>query len=276
MLRTDPEVVVLAPCGTPSVDALAQADELVPAELLRRRVVAVDLARPGPRLVDCVEALASVLHPDAGLPSRPDVVLRALTARTRSRPPDASIRGVLRHFRAVVVAAILLVVLVACTLAEVETPDPAAVPSGEPVALGGDPTGPVTLLGSGESSDGGWRYVIYESDDGWCTELQMSEVTSTGCGPDLLPPDGESIGSAGALPPLESGVTPVEGVVSNDIVTVMIIDEEKGRLPANLMPLDDAGLEGKAFVGFMPADGTPTHIQAVALSGEILQTYELP
>ena len=48
---------------------------LVPAELLRRRVVAVDLARPGPRLVDCVEALASVLHPDAGLPPRPDVVL---------------------------------------------------------------------------------------------------------------------------------------------------------------------------------------------------------
>jgi iron complex transport system substrate-binding protein len=75
VLRTDPEVVVLAPCGTPSVNALAQADELVPAELLRRRVVAVDLARPGPRLVDCVEALASVLHPEAGLPPRPDVVL---------------------------------------------------------------------------------------------------------------------------------------------------------------------------------------------------------
>ena len=75
MLRTDPEVVVLSPCGTPSVDALVQADRLVPPELLRRRVVAVDLARPGPRLVDCVEALASVLHPDAGLPPRPDVVL---------------------------------------------------------------------------------------------------------------------------------------------------------------------------------------------------------
>jgi iron complex transport system substrate-binding protein len=75
VLRTDPEVVVLAPCGTPSIDALAQAGELVPAELLRRRVVAVDLARPGPRLVDCVEALASVLHPGAGLRPRPDVVL---------------------------------------------------------------------------------------------------------------------------------------------------------------------------------------------------------
>ena len=95
-------------------------------------------------------------------------------------------------------------------------------------------------------------------------------------GSDLLPPDGEYIGSAGALSPLEDGVTPVDGVVNNDIVTVMIIDEDKGRLPATLMPLDDAGLEGKAFIGFMPADGTPTHNQAVALSGEILQTFELP
>ena len=103
VLRTDPEVVVLAPCGMPSVDALAQADELVPAELLRRRVVAVDLARPGPRLVDCVEALAAVLHPGAGLPSGPSRP-RALTARTRSGPPDASIRGVLRHLSAVAVA----------------------------------------------------------------------------------------------------------------------------------------------------------------------------
>jgi iron complex transport system substrate-binding protein len=77
VLRTDPEVVVLAPCGMPSADAVAQADDLVPAGLLARRVVAVDLARPGPRLVDCVEALAAVLHPDAGLPERPDVLLRA-------------------------------------------------------------------------------------------------------------------------------------------------------------------------------------------------------
>jgi iron complex transport system substrate-binding protein len=75
VLATDPEVVVLAPCGMPSTDALAHADELVPAHLLGRRVVAVDLARPGPRLVDCVEALAAVLHPAAGLPPRPDVLL---------------------------------------------------------------------------------------------------------------------------------------------------------------------------------------------------------
>jgi iron complex transport system substrate-binding protein len=74
--RTGPDVVVLAPCGMPSDEAMAQAPDLVPAELLDRPVVAIDLARPGPRLVDAVEALAAVLHPDSGLPERPDALLR--------------------------------------------------------------------------------------------------------------------------------------------------------------------------------------------------------
>ena len=65
-------------------------------------------------------------------------------------------------------------------------------------------------------------------------------------------------------------------MVTNDIVSVWIIDEKVGKIAATLMPLDEAGLEGQAFLGFMPADGTPTHIQALAMSGEILQTYELP
>jgi hypothetical protein len=176
-----------------------------------------------------------------------------------------------------VIAPILLVVIAACTVAQVETPDPAAIPSGEPVAQGAEPTGPITVLGSGQIPGAGWRYLIYESADGWCTELQMSEVTSTGCGPDLLPAEGEAIGAAGIQSPLGSGVTPVDGVVSDEIFTVSIVDETDGRrVPAILMPLDEAGLEGQAFVGFTPADFTPTHLQALARSGEILQTYELP
>jgi len=181
-----------------------------------------------------------------------------------------------RALRAIAVGATLLAAGSACTVAVVETPDPAAVASGEPVAIGADATGPVSELGSGQAFDLDWRYVIYESAEGWCTELQMVEVNSTSCGADPLPPEGEHMGAAGAHAPLENGVTPVDGIVSDEIVTVFIIDEQVGRVPATLMPLDDAGLEGQAFVGFMPPDGTPTHIQAVALSGEILATYELP
>ncbi len=65
-----PEVVVVMPCGYDAERALEEAydfqDEL--AELGARRVVAVDAAayfsRPGPRLVDGLELLAHVLHPD--------------------------------------------------------------------------------------------------------------------------------------------------------------------------------------------------------------------
>ena len=72
------EVVVLAPCGVTPEHALQQAMMSVPAELLSRRTVIMDLARPGPRLVDCVEALAAVMHPGAGLPQRPDVGVRLI------------------------------------------------------------------------------------------------------------------------------------------------------------------------------------------------------
>jgi hypothetical protein len=184
---------------------------------------------------------------------------------------------VLRALRLLGAGAILLAVASACDVANVETPDPAAIPSGEPVAIGAEATGPVTELASGQDFDLGWRYVIYESADGWCTELQMVEVTSTGCGPDPLPAEGEHIGAVSVDEPLANGATPVTGIVSEEIVTVIIVDEVHGRLPAlTLVPLDDAGLEGQAFVAFFPSEGTPTHVQAVALSGEILQTYEVP
>jgi iron complex transport system substrate-binding protein len=65
-----PDVVVAMPCGYDADRAAAEtyqhADRLAP--LQARRVVAVDAAayfsRPGPRLVDGVEMLAHVFHPD--------------------------------------------------------------------------------------------------------------------------------------------------------------------------------------------------------------------
>jgi iron complex transport system substrate-binding protein len=65
-----PDVVVCMPCGYDAERALQEAesyaDEL--AEVGARRVVAVDAAayfsRPGPRLVDGLELMAHILHPD--------------------------------------------------------------------------------------------------------------------------------------------------------------------------------------------------------------------
>ena len=83
-----PEVVVCMPCGYDAARSLeeaeAHAEQL--ATLRARRVVAVDAAamfsRPGPRLVDGLELLAHLLHPDR-VPEAPggvlDVELEATT-----------------------------------------------------------------------------------------------------------------------------------------------------------------------------------------------------
>ncbi len=64
----DPDVVLVAPCGF-GLDAAVDQARQVAAALPGRCVWAIDadglVVRPGPRLVDGVEAIAAVLHPDA-------------------------------------------------------------------------------------------------------------------------------------------------------------------------------------------------------------------
>jgi iron complex transport system substrate-binding protein len=82
-----PDVVVVMPCGYDArrahAEARAHRDQL--AELGARRVVAVDasayFSRPGPRLVDGLELLAHILHPER-LPDPPAEVLPLELATT--------------------------------------------------------------------------------------------------------------------------------------------------------------------------------------------------
>ena len=76
-----PAVVVAAPCGFGLDESRRLAAEALAAGVLPDVPVwAVDanasFARPGPRLVDGVEALAAILHPDAGAPLDPDLAVR--------------------------------------------------------------------------------------------------------------------------------------------------------------------------------------------------------
>ncbi len=76
-----PEVVVCAPCGYGLDASRALTEELVASGSLPEGIPvwAVDanasFARPGPRLVDGVEALAGILHPDVA-PARPELAVR--------------------------------------------------------------------------------------------------------------------------------------------------------------------------------------------------------
>jgi iron complex transport system substrate-binding protein len=77
-----PELIVVAPCGYHLPGAIEQAEAAARA-LPGVPVWAIDadgiVVRPGPRLVDGVEALASILHPDA-VPARPTAVHRVTTS----------------------------------------------------------------------------------------------------------------------------------------------------------------------------------------------------
>lgn len=86
-----PEIVVCAPCGFALAASAAAATELVARGVLPDGVPvwAVDAdaswARPGPRLVDGVEALAAVLHPGVA-DAPPRGAVRACGGPPRPRP----------------------------------------------------------------------------------------------------------------------------------------------------------------------------------------------
>jgi iron complex transport system substrate-binding protein len=83
-----PEVVLCIPCGYDAARAHEEALDFAPqlATLGAERVVAVDasayFSRPGPRLVDGLELLAHVLHPE--LVPEPPAGARALTVEVGS------------------------------------------------------------------------------------------------------------------------------------------------------------------------------------------------
>ena len=70
VIAARPEVVVVMPCGYDAERALAEAEDHAGelAAVKAARIVAVDAAgffsRPGPRLIDGLELLAHILHPD--------------------------------------------------------------------------------------------------------------------------------------------------------------------------------------------------------------------
>jgi iron complex transport system substrate-binding protein len=85
LAAAEPEIVVVMPCGYDAPRALAEAlTHAQPLQALAaRRLVAVDasayFSRPGPRLIDGLELLAHVLHPEQ-VP-QPPAGAQALTVR---------------------------------------------------------------------------------------------------------------------------------------------------------------------------------------------------
>jgi iron complex transport system substrate-binding protein len=75
----DPDVVIVAPCGF-HLDGAAKQAQVVVASLPGVPVWAIDadgiVVRPGPRVVDGVEAIAAILHPGAVPDPPPGAIAR--------------------------------------------------------------------------------------------------------------------------------------------------------------------------------------------------------
>jgi hypothetical protein len=165
------------------------------------------------------------------------------------------------------------VVLAGCTLVREVDPDPAAIPGGPLEAMGADATGPVIELGRGRTLGAGWRYSIYQSGEGWCTQLEMISTASSSCG--ALAPLDSAFGGVGVSGPSD-GPAPVEGIVSPEVAEVWIEDSTGERFETTLMSLAAAGIEGNAFVGFGPENVPLVSVTALNADGDVLQTYDLP
>ena len=82
MAAAAPEVIICAPCGFDLPASIALAEQAVAAGWLPTGIPvwAVDanasFARPGPRLIDGVEALAAILPPAATAPVDPAAAKR--------------------------------------------------------------------------------------------------------------------------------------------------------------------------------------------------------
>jgi iron complex transport system substrate-binding protein len=67
VIAARPDIVIAMPCGWDAARAAREAESLDP--IVGARIIGVDgaayFSRPGPRLVDGVELLASIFHPDA-------------------------------------------------------------------------------------------------------------------------------------------------------------------------------------------------------------------
>jgi len=132
------------------------------------------------------------------------------------------------------------------------------------------PIGPKIEIGRGESLGVVWRYVVYQSDMGLCTEVELGSGTSSGCGGG---PPGPEPGSAIGLMSIGSATgapTTIEGFAADDVEEVWIELQDGDRVSATLMPLARAGMDGQVWLAFVPDGRRLQQVVAIGADGDVL------
>ena len=147
----------------------------------------------------------------------------------------------------------------------------------EPVGNMPQPIGPKIEIGRGESLGIAWRYVVYQSDVGPCTEVQLgSGGSNSSCGG--APPNPGQAGSSIALMGIGTGTaspTTIEGFATDEVEEVWIELADGDRVPATLMALAPAGMDGQVWLAYVPEGRLLQQVVAIGPDGDVLAEQPL-
>lgn len=150
-------------------------------------------------------------------------------------------------------------VLIGCGLLPIV--EPAAPIEGMPAKAG-----PTIELGRGTTLGVDWRYAVYPSDIGWCTQIDHGPGGGGGsaCGGQLIPAGPLTLTGAGSGTDMPNYV---EGIASDDVAAVWAETADGERAPAILMSLAPAGFEGQVVIAWLSPDDDWESVVALGADG---------
>lgn len=171
--------------------------------------------------------------------------------------------------RLIMVWVVLALTVSSCQLFQ-PAPDPAVPPP-----VGPEPIGPVIIIGQGIVPGGApWRYSVYESRDGWCTQLETGQGGQTNCGVSFDIPQGRHVvlGGGGSATGIRDSY---EGLASTEVAEVWLEGPGEVRVATALMEPGPVGKEVRVFVAFVPARTPISWIVAFDESGVEVDRVEV-
>ncbi len=131
-----------------------------------------------------------------------------------------------------------------------------------------DATGPVVQLAHGNAAGSQFRLVAYRSAQGYCVGFAWRGGSAEGCG--ALPED-DAVGGAAfglALSRLEPGVPGyLAGLVASDAAAVHAESARGGHAEALVFGLDEADIDARAFLVFLPVGFDADSVVALDAQG---------
>lgn len=142
---------------------------------------------------------------------------------------------------------------------------------GPPETIGADATGPLQVVAQGQHQGMAWRYSVYPSNDGWCTQLETGSGASVGCGADP-PGDDAAISMIGWG--MDGALTTLDAVVVPEAAQVVVRSADGRSIQADLFPVALDGADFQVALVFTQQAELES-ITVLDADGEVLERQDL-